>query len=199
MSEWWTYRLSDFLMFSPRTYWRLVERYNEETWPIHVLALGAGVLLLWLAAARSQAASRAVLPLLAGAWLWVAWAFHLRSYGQINLGARYMAAAFAVQASLLIAFGLRRGRADPGRPLTRRQAVGWAVAAAAVFLYPLGALLTGKPWTQAEVFGAMPEPTALATLGLLLATGRTGRGALLVIPAASLAAGWITLWLMHGQ
>lgn len=34
MSEWWTYRLSDFLMFSPATYWRMVERYNREVWPL---------------------------------------------------------------------------------------------------------------------------------------------------------------------
>ena len=30
MSEWWTYRLSDFLMFSPRTYHRLFELHNAE-------------------------------------------------------------------------------------------------------------------------------------------------------------------------
>ena len=33
MSEWWTYTLSDFLLFSPRTYYRLLELYNLATWP----------------------------------------------------------------------------------------------------------------------------------------------------------------------
>ena len=33
MSEWWTYTLGDFLMFSPATYWRLVESYNRDVWP----------------------------------------------------------------------------------------------------------------------------------------------------------------------
>ena len=46
MSEWWTYRPSDFLMFSPRTYHRLVELYNAEVWPAHVLAMGLGVAML---------------------------------------------------------------------------------------------------------------------------------------------------------
>ena len=27
MSEWWTYTLADFLMFSPRIYWRPFELY----------------------------------------------------------------------------------------------------------------------------------------------------------------------------
>ena len=31
MSEWWTYRLSDFLLYAPRTYFRLFELYND-TW-----------------------------------------------------------------------------------------------------------------------------------------------------------------------
>ena len=33
MSEWWTYRPSDFLLFAPRTYYRLFELYNAEIWP----------------------------------------------------------------------------------------------------------------------------------------------------------------------
>jgi hypothetical protein len=37
MSEWWTYSLSDFLLFSPRTYYRLFELYNLAVWPWHVL------------------------------------------------------------------------------------------------------------------------------------------------------------------
>ena len=33
MSEWWTYHLSDFLLFAPRTYYRLFELYNAAIWP----------------------------------------------------------------------------------------------------------------------------------------------------------------------
>jgi hypothetical protein len=29
MSEWWTYRPEDFLLFSPRVYWRMFELQNE--------------------------------------------------------------------------------------------------------------------------------------------------------------------------
>ena len=50
MSEWWTYRLSDFLLFSPRTWHRLFELYHAWLWPAQplVLLLGAGLLFaLW--------------------------------------------------------------------------------------------------------------------------------------------------------
>ena len=48
MSEWWTYRLSDFLMFSPRTYHRLFELTNAEIWPLQIVTLAAGLLGFWL-------------------------------------------------------------------------------------------------------------------------------------------------------
>ena len=30
MQEWWSYRPGDFLLFSPRTYWRLFQLANES-------------------------------------------------------------------------------------------------------------------------------------------------------------------------
>jgi Family of unknown function (DUF6064) len=194
MSEWWTYRLSDFLMFSPPVYWRLVERYNREAWPLHLLMLAAGSLLLWLAATRPATAVRPLAGALAAIWLWVGWSFHHQAYAQINWAAEHAAIAFAIQAVLLVALGIVHppGAAASTRPRLRR--VGLALAAAGILLYPWVGLLTGRPWGQAEVFGMMPEPTALATLGLLQATGQARRAWLAVIPLASLIIGWATLW-----
>ncbi len=47
MSEWWTYRLEDFLLFSPRVYWRMFELHNEAVWPLQIatLLLGAAILV----------------------------------------------------------------------------------------------------------------------------------------------------------
>ena len=44
----------------------------------------------------------------------------------------------------------------------------------------------------------MPEPTALATLGLLLATDLRYRAWLLPIPVLSLVLGLGTSWLLYG-
>src|SRR5205807_4521090 len=48
MSEWWTYSLSDFLLFSPRTYYRLFELYNLALWPGQIAAIALGIVLLAL-------------------------------------------------------------------------------------------------------------------------------------------------------
>ena len=47
MSEWWTYRLSNFLLFSPRTYDRLFELYNAAIWPAQAAAFLVGLVILF--------------------------------------------------------------------------------------------------------------------------------------------------------
>ena len=48
MQEWWSYRPGDFLLFSPRTYWRLFQLANEALWPLQipVLLIGATILAM---------------------------------------------------------------------------------------------------------------------------------------------------------
>ena len=200
MSEWWSYRLSDFLMFSPRTYWRLVELYNHDVWPAQLAALALGFTALWLAASRRAGAGRVLAALLAAAWLWVGWAFHWQRYATINWAAPYFAMAFAVQAGLLLGLGLSRPGAGTPYAGGTLQNLGWLLAVTGVVFYPMAGLLAGRPWTQAEVFGIAPEPTALASLGLLLACGcpssRARRCLLAVIPTLSLLLGAATLWLI---
>ena len=48
MSEWWTYSLSSFLLFSARTYYRLFELYNLDVWPLQIVTLALGLVILVL-------------------------------------------------------------------------------------------------------------------------------------------------------
>jgi diketogulonate reductase-like aldo/keto reductase len=180
MSEWWTYRLSDFLMFSPRTYWRLVDGYNREMWPMQAVVLVAAVALLWLAMRGSRRWVAAVHVLFALAWANVGWSFFAERYSQIFTGASYPAVACGVQAVALL------GAALASRPVQGR-AVPWWLAMACAVLYPE---FTGA----AEWFGFMPDPTALATVPFAwaVARGRVVAIGLAVIPVFVLAVGWAT-------
>jgi hypothetical protein len=198
MSEWWTYRLADLLMFSPRTYWRLVELYNRELWPAHVGALLAGAFVVWRTVRPSPNGHRWCGLLLALAWFWIAWGFHWQRYAAIHLAAPWFAAAFALQGVLLLVWvALPERRGTDGAPALR--IAGQLVAAAALLLYPLAGLPFGRPLAQAEVAGLMPEPTALATMGLLLASRPRTPVVLLAIPLAWLLVAAATLWTMAGQ
>jgi hypothetical protein len=181
MSEWWTYSLSDFLLFSARTYYRLIELYNIDIWPAQSVALALGCILLALIWRPRPGQGRFVAAILMACWIWVAWAFHWRHFVTINWAATYFAYAFAAEALLLLVFGIVGDELafEPGS-VTHR--MGFAVVLFALFLQPLIAPLSGRGWLQAEVFGVAPDPTVVATLGILLAGGRRALWRLGVIP-----------------
>lgn len=164
MSEWWSYSLSDFLMFSARSYYRQFELMNRELWPLHLLALAAGVLLFTCMLKPRAMASRAAFAVLALAWAWVGWAYHLLRYADINTGAPWFAAGFGVQAALLAWMALRAA----AQPIAGVQSWPARFLVIAALAYPLLAPLAGRSLMQAEVFGLAPDPTVVGTFGALL-------------------------------
>jgi hypothetical protein len=196
MSEWWTYSLSDFLLFSPRTYYRLFELYNVAVWPAQLVALALGVAMLALMLARPAWHGRAIAAILAAGWLWVAWAYLFTRYDTINWAGRYFAAGFALEALLIAWTGLARDRLAMGSTPTLAHRAGVALFAFALIVEPLiGPLLIGRPWTQVELAGLAPDPTVVATLGVLLAAERALLH-LAIVPLAWCAIAGATLWTM---
>ena len=194
MPDWLTYRLSDFLLFSPRTYYRMFELYHVEIWPIHVVVLASLVVAAALLRSEERWSGRVIAGLLAGWWLWVAVAFHLERYATINWAARYFAALFVIQGLLLLWQGVVRTRLrfELSNQRTAYAAVGLLLVA--FVLEPIAGLLAGRTWRQVEIFGVTPDPTAIATLAFLaLSTPRANR-ALVVVPVVWCAIGGATLW-----
>ncbi len=196
MSEWWTYTLSDFLLFSPKTYHRLFELYNRDVWPAQLVALAAGVAMLALLCGRGGQRGRAAATLLALAWAWVAWAFHFEHYATINWAAPWFAAAFAIEALLLAWYGVWRGQLEFHGPATVRTRIGRFLVVFAVLAQPLFGPLAGRSWVEVQLFGLAPDPTTVGTLGLLLAMADGPRWRLLAIPLLWCAVGGAFLWAM---
>jgi hypothetical protein len=199
-SDWLSYRPSDFLMFSPRIYWRLFESLNLALWPLQ-----AGVLLAaaaWLAwAARdggrpAPAAARAALAALGLGWALSAWAFLWQRLAPIHWLAGYIVPLFLLQAAALLALAWQGGvQAHADR---RRRMAGLSLLVWALLGHPLLPLLAGRPWLQAEVVVLAADPTAIATLGLLLLLrgASSPMRALWLLPLAWCALSAATLWTM---
>ena len=199
MSEWWTYTISDFLLFSPRTWFRLIEQYNGTFWPLHLAALLLGLLVVSLVLRPPAMQGRIIAGSLALLWTWVAVAFLWRRYATINWAAIWFAAAFGIQALLLAWMGVVKGNLTFGMRAGVRQLIGLALLVIAVVCYPLISVMTGRGIAQGEVFGMMPDPTALGTIGvLLLAVGR-GRRRLMVIPVLWCLLSGAMLWALTRQ
>jgi hypothetical protein len=198
MPEWWTYSLTDFLLFSPRTYYRLIERHNLTIWPAQLLALALGVVIAGLLHRPTRERDRATAAILAALWAWVGWTFVVGRYATINWAASYFAWLFAAEVLLLgwlgvVGASLRFGwRRDPAG------LVGGALFVGSVALYPLLAPALGRGWTQSELFGIAPDPTVLGTLGLVLMSEGSPRPrkALLAAPLVWCLLGGATLWAM---
>ena len=196
MSDWWTYRPSDFLLFAPRTYYRLIESYNAELWPAQLATQAAALLFVALAWRGSARSGRFVALGLAAFWALVAWRFHWTRYATINWAAVHFALAFATQVVLLIGAALVDALRFDRRPRAAQRYAGLALVVIALALQPLAALMLGRPAMQLEAAGLFPDPTALLTLGVLLIASRAPWW-LFPIPVLWCLVSATTLWTMN--
>ena len=193
MPDWLTYRLSDFLLFSSKTYYRMFELYHDAVWPLHLVVL-AIVVAIFLLLRRSDAWTGVVIAaLVALGWAWVGIAFHLQRYASINWAAKYFGAAFIAQAALLVWYGvIKRRLTFPGLG-DETGRLGPATFIVALVIPPLAVLAQDRGWSQVDLAWLTPDATAMMTLALLLgATPRAPR-LLVVIPIAWCAVAAATL------
>ena len=190
MTDWWTYRVTDLVPFSADAYWRLFIPENVAFWPVPLVAgAAATVMVASLVRRPGTIPGFPVLTLLGGCWIWVGWNFVLQRYGSLNWAGDWLVWAFLVQ-GMLLCVTANRAEFVPIRGARAR--TGAVTILLACWLYPLLAVLDGRPLYQGEVFGIAPDPTVLATLGFLSLTGRPAP-VLLVIPAAWLAVSCLVL------
>ncbi len=191
MTEWWTYRIGDLVPFAADAYWRLFVPENLVFWPVPVVAAGAAAALV-LKLRRSPGAGWGypVLLLLAGGWIWVGWNFVLQRYGSLNWAGDWLVWPFLLQGALMCILA-NRVEFAPIRDI--RTWTGAGVILIACWLYPGLAVLDGRPLLESEAFGIAPDPTVLATLGILALTHRNAPS-LLVIPALWLAVSCLVLF-----
>ena len=199
MQDWWSYTLSDFLLFSPRAYYRMIERHNQAVWPAQLLTTALGVSIFVALRKPSPRQSRIIAGALALVWIWVAWAFLLQRYATINWAITYVVPLFLLEALLLIWWGVIGGRLTFAVDAQASARLGAALFALAILLYPALAVITGRSLNQAEVFGVAPDPTAVGTIGLLLLTNTRLRWGLLPVPLLWCGIAAATLWAMNAQ
>ena len=195
MSEWWTYRPEDFLLFSLRTYGRMFELQNATLWPLQALTLALGFIMIVLVVRQPFASGRFIVLVLTILWAFVGWSFLWNRYATINWAAAYVAPAFALQALLLLISGILLN----GLVFDRRGPACWTgyvLLAFAIGGQPLLAPLQGRAWAASEIFGIAPDPTAIGTLGFLLLARGKCVSLLLPIPFVWCLLSGITLWTM---
>ena len=196
MSEWWTYRPSSFLLFSARVYYRLLELHNLEVWPIQILMALLGLAIVYLILTSGRLPDRLVPVSLGAIWIWVAWSFLWNRYATINWAAAYAAPGFAVEGLLLMWIGTASGGRTFAADRKLSYWLGVGILVLALVGYPLIAPAVGRPWSAAEMFGIMPDPTAVATLAVLAIYCGRAQWLLMIIPLLWCMITGATLWTM---
>jgi hypothetical protein len=140
--------------------------FNTAWWPANVALWLLSALVLGTLAVR-RADGRIVAALLALHWTWAGLVYHLGYFAAINPAAKLFGLLFVLQAALFVWFGVIRRPPTFSWGSAPRQ---WLSVAFCLYAlaYPLLALASGLRWPRMPGFG-VPCPTALLTVGLLLA------------------------------
>ncbi len=153
--------------------------YNEALWPVAALLWVLTAMALGLLAGR-LAHGRLIGALLAIHWLWAGGAYHFAFFSTINPAARVFGAAFILEGLLFLWYGAVKGRLDFRWGRSPRQ-VASIVLAAFSLAYPALVRLAGFEWPAMPAYG-VPCPTAILTMGLLLALPPGTHRGLAIIP-----------------
>lgn len=143
-----------------------------------------------------RSAARVLAAIFGLAWLNTAWLYFLNYYQTLNVGAVYFAYAFMLQAALFLFIVYRPDIARLNQSAGPLATAGRGMLALCFIGYPLLAILTGRPWQQFEMVALTPDPTVLATLGLLLTTRARGALILWPIPFFWCVLSGTTLWVL---
>jgi hypothetical protein len=168
MGELTNYRLSDFILFSQTAYYRQFELYNHAIWPLHLVAILFSVAIFYALWKKPAWAGRLIAVLLVMSWLWVAWAFLYQRFYQIHVVANWYAWGFILQAGLITWYGVIKNGFDVAAGSQYRIVIGCCLLFITHIVYPFIPLLNGRSWKQFEMFALAPDPTALATIAILL-------------------------------
>lgn len=199
MTEWWDYGLADFLLFSPRVYYRLFETMNSVWWMAVLAAFVAGLVAAGMAMRHGHRGNRVILVLLSLIWAWASYGFVWQYYQPINWAVAYILPGFVIEVLLLLVFAARPLPLRFGWRGDLTSYVGAAIMVVAIVIYPFVGLFEGRDLIQAELFGSAADPTALGTLGFVLMARGTWRWLLLPVPLIWCAFAAATLWVMDQQ
>jgi hypothetical protein len=154
------------LPFSPEQFFAVFRDYNEAVWPAQILLTALAVVAVTLVAFPRSGSDRVVSGILAFLWLWLAVAYHLAFFAAINPLA-YVFAALSAAGGVVFAWqGLVRRVLRFQLVRSVRGAVGVALVAFALLVYPAWSVSSGHAYPSMPTFG-LPCPTALFTIGVL--------------------------------
>lgn len=182
------------LPYTSEVYFAAMAQYHTDLFPARPVLLFL-FLLAFAFCCRSpqsrKSGTRAIWLILALAWLWVGAAHQLGMMADLNFMAPWYGWGWIAQGGLFATLALWPG--DGGFSVRRdaRSVAGAATAVAGLVLYPVAVYLSGVAAGALPAAGSSPDPTAIATAGLLILFRPAGSQRLLPLVLLPLLVGWV--------
>jgi hypothetical protein len=196
ISEWWTYRPADFLLFSLRVYERQFELANDNWWHFELLMLALGLCTIWLVWRQAPKANIFLGLFAAASLVASAKIFLLDQYAAINWLADELALLFFVQAFALLVATVTFMDGDWVRE-TKWTRIVAGISLYLLIAYPILTAVIKQDWAAYEAVAVAPDPTACAVLAITWMSRPRLALALSVIPLAWVALSLSTLWTLE--
>jgi hypothetical protein len=184
------------ISYSAEVLHRLFFHYHMDLWPLALVTLAFGVLLLVLALRPSPARGVLTLTVLAAFWVFCGAVFHMTYLAELDPLSWIAGALFILQGVLSLRPVLFGPKPSFGLGGTPANWFGLALALGALLAYPLIAFLHAPTWQESPTFGITPASLSLFTLGVLLMARARIPLHLLVIPLLAALQTGITAWVL---
>jgi len=169
------------LPFTVEQFYGVFRDYNTAVWPTPVLLVALALAAIVLVIVPRRVSGAGVSAILAMLWTWLALAYHLAFFAAINPLAYAFAGVSFAGALVFLWQGVVLRRLEFRLARNARTALGGALVAFALVVYPAWSAFAGHPYPELPTFG-LPCPTTLFTIGLLALLVRPYPRSPLVVP-----------------
>jgi len=176
------------LSFNLEEFLGVLARFNQDIWPLQIVAVVLGILALFLLVKKNKYSDRIILAILAFFWLWNGIVFCPFYWAPIYKYA-YLFGAFCSIQGILFLTGVFKPNISFGHLNSLKTTVAIIFIVYAIAGYQILGHLLGHIYPAFFPFGLVPCPTAIFTFGLLLLTNKRVPKYYIIIPAIVSAGG----------
>lgn len=179
-------------LFDLQEFLGVLENYNQDIWPLQVLAYFLGVIVLFHLFKKGNLSNKFILVILSIFWIWTGLVFSGYYWAPTYKFAYSFAVLFIVQGILFITALFKSKFSVQFKPHLF-SIIGLILIVYAMFGYQFLGYFIGHVYPKFFPFGLVPCPTTIFTIGLFFMADRKIPVYLVIIPLLSASAGIVAV------
>jgi hypothetical protein len=178
--------------FDLQEFLKVLENYNQDIWPLQVLAYFLGVIVLLHSFKKGNLSNKFILVILSIFWIWTGLVFSTFYWAPTYEFAYSFSVLFIVQGILFLT-ALSKSNFSVHFKSNLYSIIGLIFIFYAMFGYQILGYFIGHVYPKYFPFGLVPCPTTIFTIGLFLMANRKIPVYLVIIPLLAALAGIVAV------